>query len=286
MTYAEYLKSQGASEDEVKILATPVAEKAYTSMQASLAAERSRADAAENGKKTYAEWYEKQAVPYVQKLEREIVVSKAEEGRARAALMTLQERGLVDVAKDLGYKLENQPGAGQPPANQPPAFDASKYVTTDVLQQVAAREGDAIAAAQDIAIEHAYLFGNDATKKLNFREMRQAAIQQGKSVEQVWMDRFGVEGARAARATADKESYEKRLREEGAAAVRQEFADRMGNPDARPLLPSRSPLAPRADTGREKQPWEMGDRQNDRVQRATRKVVDQALGGGNYGRAN
>src|SRR5258707_13520199 len=106
-TYTEYLKAQGATDNEIKLLVTPRTEAAFAKMEEGLMREKARADAAVTGQKVYEDWYNKQAVPYVQKLEREVVVSAADAARTRTALLTLQERGLVDIAKDLGLKPED-----------------------------------------------------------------------------------------------------------------------------------------------------------------------------------
>lgn len=288
-TYTEYLKAQGATDDEIKLLVTPRTEAAFTKMEDGLMREKARADAAETGRKTYQDWYEKQAVPYVQKLEREVVVSAADAARTRTALLTLQERGLVDIAKDLGIKpeeLRTAPAVPDPHAPNPNAPDP-RYVTGDRLVEFANREGDAIATAQDIAAEHMQLFSGDQSKRLSMRDLRAKAIAQNKSVEQVWMETFNIASVREARQLADKTAYEAKLIEQGAAAERTRLADQYGNPDLRPLTSSRSPLAARPNTGRDKQPWETGDRSNDRVSQATKKVMEATSGGGGgYGRPN
>jgi len=284
MTYAEYLKSQGATDDEIKILVTPVTTKAFDTMQANLTTATSERDAAKLGQKTYEDWYNKQAVPYVQKLEREVVVSAADSARTRTALLTLQERGLIDIAKDLGLKPDELRTPPNPVAPAAAAPDP-RYVTGDSLVEFANREGEAIATAQDIVSEHMQLFPNDQSKRLSMRELRAKAIAQHKSVEQVWMETFNVDQVRRDRQLADKTAYETKLREEGAATERTRLADQYGNPELRPLMSSRSPLAPRPNTGREKQPWESGDRSNDRVAAATKKVMEATSGPG-YGRTN
>jgi hypothetical protein len=276
--YGDYLKKNGATEDEIKVLVNPASERAFSAMQADLTAATTARTAAEAKSTTYEKWYNEKAVPYVQKLERDIVTATANEGRARTALVTAQKRGLLNVAQDLGYDL-NDPNATPPntPPGTPPAagsIDTSKFIDKDTFLQSLSREGDAIASAQDIAIEHSFLFGGDPTKKLNFRELRNKALANGKSVEQQWMDDNGVIAARAAREAADRTAYETRLRNEGAEAERTRLATVYGDPNQRPPMPSQSPFAQRPQTGREKQPWERGDDGSmDRVTRATQKVI-------------
>lgn len=273
--YADYLRANGATEDEIKVLVTPASERAYTAMQASLAEAQTQATAAATKADTYEKWYHEKAVPYVQNLERDIVKTAAEGAKAREALVTAQKRGLLNVAKDLGYELEPTVPAATAPGAPPAGFDSSKFIDRDTFIQTIGKEGDAIAAAQDIALEHQYLFGADPSKKLNFRSMRERAMREGKSVEQVWMDTYSVAAARKSREEADRQTYEKKLRDEGAEAERSRLASMYGDPNQRPPVPSTSPFAFRPQTGRDKQPWERNDDMStDRVQRATQKVMN------------
>lgn len=284
MTYAEYLKSQGATDEDIKLLDTPLARKGYDQMQAATAAAETRAAKAEtdrvNDRKVIEKWRDEQVLPEYAKMQNELVTSKANEAKARAAVQALQSQGLIDVAKDLGYDTPPAPNA--PPANTPAGFDASKYATADQIRTTLDSAGDGLAALQDIVMEHAQLFPD---KPLRVRELRKSAVAAGKSVEQYWLDTYGVPAARDARATADKTAYETRLREEGRKEAAAEYSSLYGNPDARPLVPSSNPFTPNVGKGREKQPWEVGDRSNDRVQRATQAFLNES-GRGASGRTN
>lgn len=258
--YEKYLRGLGASDDEIKVLVNPTSERAYLKMQGDLAKANGAVTA-------YKNWFDNEAVPAYKKMETDLVVTKANEARARAALVAAQERGLINLTKDLGYEVD--PAKVTPPAGGAP--DLSRYVTLDQLKTVAEGEGDAIAAAYDIGREHVILFPD---KPLNMRSLRSAAIKRGVSVEQEWMETYGVSQAREARDLKMRTENEEKLRKEGYEKARQEFADTYGNPGARPLVSSNSPFAPRPTTGRDKQPWEVGDRSNDRVRRATQSVVE------------
>lgn len=261
--YEKYLRGLGASDDEVKVLVNPTSERAFGKMQADLAKATGAVTA-------YKNWFDNEAVPSYKKMETELVITKANEARARTALVAAQERGLINLTKDLGYepdpaKAPVAPGApGAPP-------DLSRYVTLDQLKTVAEGEGDAIAAAYDIGREHVVLFPD---KALNMRALRTSAIKRGVSVEQEWMDTFGVQAAREARTAKIQADRDEVIRKEAYDKARMEFADTYGNPGARPLVSSNSPFAPRPAAGRDKQPWEAGDRSNDRVRRATASVVE------------
>jgi hypothetical protein len=264
--YEKYLRGLGASDDEVKVLVNPTSERAYTKMQADLAKANGAVTA-------YKNWFDNEAVPAYKKMETELVVTRANEARARTALVAAQERGLINLTKDLGYEVD--PAKVPPPVGGTPP-DLSRYVTLDQLKTVAEGEGDAIAAAYDIGREHVVLFPD---KALNMRALRTSAIKRGVSVEQEWMETYGVQTAREARTAKIQADRDETIRKEAYDKARTEFADTYGNPSTRPLVSSNSPFTPRPAAGRDKQPWEVGDRSNDRVRRATASVVERFAGG-------
>lgn len=288
MTYQEFLKSQGATDEDIKLLATPVSIRAFDAQQQAVADATASAAAAAKAKTDYEarvnQWHTEQILPAYQQMESDKIKTEAELARAKSVLLSAQDAGLLRLADDMGYKRDGAPGgSGAQPANGAPAgFDASKFVTQDSIKTFADSAGDGLAAMMDIIPEHAQLFPD---KPLNVRTLRREAVAAGKNVEQYWMEKYGIPAAREKRDADQKAAYEKRLREEGADAATQAMADRYGNPDTRPLVPSISPLAPRpADSARAKMPWDTGDLSNDRVRRATAAVIAQQTGGA--GRTN
>jgi hypothetical protein len=266
--YAQYLKELGATDEDVKVLDNPIARKAYEAAESAREAAELKAKTAADDLAKYDTWYTSEAVPSYKKMEQDMMNAKADAARSAALIKEAQERGLLEVAANAA----NPPAAA--PAAAAPAFDETKYVTRDTLLKVAEQEGDAIALAQDIAFEHNILFPN---QPLKFRELRNAAVAAKKPVEQYWMEKYGVQAARDARAAADKAAYEKKLREEGAQQARTELASQYGNPDTRPYTPSQSPFAARTSGERTggKQPWEAGtDLAGDRITRGTKAVID------------
>ncbi len=277
MTYAEFLKSQGASDEDIKVLDTSLGRKAFDAQQAAIVAANTAASTTKATLDTYQvkvdAWYAENETK-IREAESQLVAAKANEARAVAALRTAHERGMIDVAKDLGYDFSKPPekSADQPVNGGQPA--KRDYFTREEILQIAEKEGDAIALAQDISAEHSVLFPG---QRLNFRELRSAALAAKKPVEQFWMEKYNVAKAREDRAAAEQKTREDRLRETIRTEVSAEFASKYGNPDTRPLVPSHSPFAPRPQTGREKQPWEVGtageDGSNDRVRRATENLL-------------
>lgn len=222
MTYAEYLKANGATDDDVKLLATPLASKLWDKQQADLTAATAAAAKASEQAAAYQRWHDEQAAPYVAKIEKERDSARIEAAAAAARLKAAQDAGLIELAE------QREPGSSVTPPPTP-TFDpkAHNLVTTDILTQVAEKEGDAIAMAQDIAAEHSILFPG---QRLNFRELRKQAVTERKSLEQVWMDKYGVAAARTAKETADKAAYEEKV---GKAAVDKWRAE---HPTTNPLM--------------------------------------------------
>lgn len=285
-TYAEYLKSQGASEEDIKLLDTPVARRIWEHTERRIVEIAKERDDAKAGATAYEEranaWYDEQK-NNLSSAKAAAATAAAEAARYRAALLTAHKQGMIDIAKDLGFKPEELEGAAPPtPPNTPPSsgnggFDPNKYFTREEILTIANGEGEAIAVVADIAGEHATLFPG---QRLNFRQLRQEAMAAKKSVEQHWMDKYKVAEAREARAKADKEAHEKSIRDDERKKVETELASKWANPETRPPVTSSSPFAPRpaGNTRSGKQPWETGENfenslANDRVTRATQKVL-------------
>lgn len=274
MTYAEYLKSQGASDEDVKILDTPVGRKTYEAMLSAQADATKARQGAEAYEKKANEWFEKNEAEVKASANRAVVES-ARAAKAEAALKAAQKAGLIDVAKDLGYEFDAPPDKK---VETPAALDSSKYFTKDEILAIAEREGVSIATAQDIAAEHATLFPG---QRLNFRALREEAVAKRIPLEQLWMDRYKIADARAAAQKAADDANVAKWKAEGAKEKEAELVSRFGNPDTRPLTPSTSPFTKRAEANRDKQPWETGlageDGSNDRVRRATQTFLKSSV---------
>jgi len=275
MTYAEHLKSLGATDEDIKILDSPLARKAFEAQAAEADRARQEGEAAKAKAKETSDnlrkWFDETAVPEYKEMERRAIAAEAEAAKGRQAWKSAQERGLVDLetVKSLGYDGD----APKPPVTPtlPAGFDPSKFVTQTDITGLADRAGDNLAAMQDLVMEHAQLFPD---KPLRIRDLRREAVAAGKNVDDYWMSKYGVAAAREKRESEIKAAYEKRLKDEGAAEERGKWASQYGNPDARPLVTSNSPFTRRTESGRDKQPWErQDDPVNERVARAAEKLI-------------
>jgi hypothetical protein len=283
MTFAEYLQSLGASSDDVKALTegsfAGTAKRAFDKLQADAASAAAEAKKQRDINVAYEakvnEWFDKHDAEF-KTVEQQVIAAKAKEAAAVAALRTAHERGMIDVAKDLGYNFDAPPN-NTPPNNNAP-LDSSKFVTADLfankISEFSERAGDGLAVLQDIVLEHMQLFPN---QPLKVRELRSAAVKANKSVEQYWLETFKVDEARAAMAKRASDAHEAELRKKITEEVTSEFASKYGNPDVRPLQPSTNFLTPRKETNRDKAPWETGlegeGGSNDRVRRATQNAL-------------
>src|SRR5690348_12632975 len=142
-TYAEFLAECGATADEIKILDTPPARKAYEKQQAEADAAAKRAADAEKARTDYEAsvktWHEEKIAPEFTKIQAEAMASTAEAARYKAMLLKAQDQGLIDIAKNLGVKPEDlgAPTPSRPSAaDAPPAFDASKFVSKEEINGI------------------------------------------------------------------------------------------------------------------------------------------------------
>jgi hypothetical protein len=266
--YAEFLKANGATDDEIKVLVTPASEKAYNALQTQATEAITRATKAESDKAAYDKWYKEVAEPTAAKALSERDQALADAAAERARLKKLQDLGLVAIAEQMGEKLDDK--------EKPPVItgtpDMSKYVDRDTLLAVAAQEGDAIATAQDIAFEHQRLLPD---KPLNFRELRKRALDNKRSVYDQLQSDFNVPTIREQKAAAEKTVYETKLREEGASAERAKL--QTANPNLVTPVASTSPFTGRAPSSQsaDAQPWNKSEaeRESTRLQKGISKVL-------------
>jgi hypothetical protein len=275
MTYAEYLKANGATDDEIKVLDTVVSRRAFDKSQADAEEARQAAVKLEETMKNYEarvqSWYTENDSKLKQ-VQNQAIASAAEAARAKAALLEANRQGLIDVTKDLGYDPE-------PPKPAAAAPD-DRYLTMDKFQQA----GDAFAAnlagLLDAANEHARLFPG---QPFNAEQLRREAQAAGKTLLPYWEEKFKVREAREQAAQKQRDAEIAKWKAEGAKEKETELVSRFGNPETRPMLPSKSPFAVRPDDKlrSDNQPWNKSETQlqNDRVSRAAQRLVERQTSG-------
>lgn len=276
MTYPEYLKSLGATDEDIKVLDHPIGRKAWEAATAQVTQATEEAAAAKQSKKDFearnVEWYDTTLAEYT-RMQQETVKAKADRARAVELVKSATDAGLLEIAKGMGFDDPPPPNTNTPPPN---GFDPTKYFTKEDVIEIARKESYAIATVNDISNEHARLFPG---QPLRMRELLQEAQTRKIPVEKVWEEKFKVPEVRARVESETRTAYEKKLREEGAATAREEFASKYGNPETRPLVPSTSPFSQRPESIRGKQPWETPEAtlESDRVRRVSKLVLDKQL---------
>jgi len=261
-TYAEYLKANGATDDEIKILDVPAAQRAFAKQQSDLAAAQAAAAAAASKVSTYDEWYKVNA-PIADQMRAERDIAKAEAAAEKARLKALQDAGLIEVDANATAAAAAAEAARLAGAA---TFDPAKHnlVTSDILRQVADKEGEAIATLADLSWEHSQLFPG---KPVNWRELRKEAVASNQNVEQLWMTRYNVQAARDARSAADKAAHEKAIAD--AAVADYKSKNSQTNPMLHNAVPSSNPFTNRPPSAEDNLPWLKNDsaKVNDRVNR-------------------
>ena len=268
--YGDFLKTQGATDEDVKLLDTAVAAKAFDKMQADAAVLAGERDTVRNQYDTYQTqiqgWYAENDGK-LKAMQNESISAKADAERYRGALLEAQKLGLIEVADNL-----LKPGTQTPPEKT----NEEKFISRDDFMRAADTFADNLAGLEDMMWEHHKLFPNSAP--LRATELRREAVAAGnKSVINYWEQKYKVPEARAAAAQVAKDSEIAKWKLEGAKEKETELVSRFGNPDTRPLTPSTSPFTRRPEAAgiRAKQPWDQPDGalSNDRVLRATQHLV-------------
>jgi hypothetical protein len=277
VTYAEYLKANGATEDEVKVFDTAVGRRLYDKQVAEAEEARAAAAKLEETMKNYEtrvqSWYTENDAKLKQ-VQNKAITAEAEAARAKAALLEANRLGLVDVAKELGYT----PEVAKPAAA---ALD-DRYLTMDKFTAAGESFAANLAGLLDAASEHARLFPNIP---FNADALRQEAKAQGKILLPYWEEKYKVRDAREAAATKQRDAEIAKWKLEGAKEKETELVSRFGNPETRPLTPSKSPFTARKEDPlrADNQPWNKSESQlsNDRVQRATQRLIESQTKGVN-----
>lgn len=269
--YTESLKANGATEEDLKVLDTPVARKVYDAQVKAVADEQARTKTLEASQR---KWYDEQVVPTMSKLQKDADSARMKEAAAVAQLKVAQEAGLIEVAAAQD---------GVKPVAVAAAFDESKFVSTDVFHQAVQMEGDAIAIMADIAAEHSELFPGQ--RRPNWRELRKEAVAAKKPVEQVWREKYSVDTARTAKAAADTAAYEAKLRKEGDDAATARINAERVHPAMGIAQPSRTPFTGRnpaaataADGAKIVHPWDRSEAEREQARQApvVQRLVAQA----------
>lgn len=256
----DLLKSQGFTDADLATVLGPLDARMRTAIEASYGIIETEASAAKREAEEWAKWHEEHGKPTLQLYEKDMTDAKAEAASLRERLRLAEENGFAPK--------RTESTATTPPTQQTTsseAWDAKKHnvPTWDDLKSVANAEGEAIAMASDLAAEYHQLTGKsllDYTYRTqDGRELRgmrglRAEAQANKQPDlyRFAENKFNFQGER------NRISEEQRKKAEDAirADERSKVAAQYGNPNTRPMEPSRQPFIPRAESGDGKMPWE------------------------------
>jgi hypothetical protein len=276
MTYAEYLKANGATEDEIKVLDTTVSRRAFDKSQAEAEEARAAATKLEQTMQSYEQrvnsWYQENDEK-LKGVQNRAITAEAEAAKARAALLEAQRQGLVNVTKDLGYDPE-------PAKPATPAAVDDRYLTMEKFTAAGDTFAANLTSMLDAANEHARLFPNIP---FNAEQLRREAQAQGKTMLPYWEEKYKVRDAREQAAQKQRDNEIAKWKAEGAKEAETKLASLYGNPEMRPMVPSKSPFTVRKDDPMraDNQPWNKSESQlsNDRVTRAAQKLIERQNSG-------
>ncbi|HKS72072.1 MAG TPA: hypothetical protein VJQ82_02675 [Terriglobales bacterium] len=277
----DILKAQGWTDEDLAAQATVLndpklragLETAYSGMETTLESFKT-----ENA--SWAKWKE-DTTPLMELLEKDRTDARAEAASLRERLKLAEENGFAPRRDDPA------PAAVNP---QPSAFDpkAHKLVTEDQLRDGYAKfadmEGDAIAMANDLALEYHELTGkslleysatdSEGRTLRGMRALRREALAAKQPLDKFVAQKFDFAGKRAAQESVRQKAAEDAIR----ADERSKVAAQYGDPNVRPLMPSANPFLPKPPAGSDGKPQMPWDRpaQERRSERLTRFMQTQA----------
>lgn len=271
----ELLKAQGFTDEEIAansaLLNDPkvrgALETSYQKLEADLGSFKTENE-------NWKNWHEEHGKPT-------LALYETERNDARAENAGLKER--LRLAEEGGFApTSSHKDPPKDPAKDPvKAFDPKDYklVTQDDVARFADLEGQAIAMATNLAEEYRILTGgksiydysyatSDGRNLRGMVALRHEAIQAKQPMDKFVESKFDFAGKRQSIADAQKKAAEDAIRAEERAKMAKEY----GDPNLRPLVPSREPFIPRNAEGKVTHPWE-GDkttaqRRAERLERA------------------
>lgn len=266
MKLEEILKARGWSDEDIAgqktLLDNPKFRMALEEEYGSVAGKLTAAEQAVQAEKEYwAKWHQEDAVPTLDRYQKDTVEAKAEAASWKARYDEAVKQGFVP------------PAPGQDPARPPaqptnePAFDPKKFgvTTNEDLARAMALEGEVIQMTADLQDEYYALTGQRlydyTTQTQDGRTLRgmKALREEGRSknlqTPQAFYDfvsqKFDFQGKRSAQDAKRRQEAEEAIRADERAKV----AAKYGNPQLRDPMPSRFSFIPKKQDGTG-QPWE------------------------------
>lgn len=225
-TYQEYLAENGATQEEIAVLATPKAIAAYNKIWTDAEKQRTEALAAaalEHDQKTQ-EWWQNEYQPGLNWRDAELLKVKGENAQIRATLEEAKRLGLTQVAIDAGHEPDAAAIAAADAAkHNPPGFNPKEYIKVSDIESFMDKAGSGLADMQELAAEHFELFGRPLTGIEAMRKMVVASRGQ-KTLRTVWEEQHKVADKRNEIAAKKQQEHDDKIRQETEARIRQEYS--------------------------------------------------------------
>lgn len=279
MTLESLLKSNGWTDQDLADIA-PMLQNAkfratLETQYTSLASER------DNFKGLNDEWQRKLDEDYNPRM----TAAETEAQKARLQLAEANEK--LRIAKDYGYlDGDAQAKADEAAAKlrpDPNGYDPKRHPTFDDVAKFADAEAEAIAMANDLSQEYAFLSGGRSLFEYEgqngargMRALRAEAKAARKPLETYVAEKFQFADKRTAMNAAKQKEHDDSIRREESERVRAELAQQYGNPMLRSAVPSRAPFIPAGPAGtggKPLQPWERGNPQERKAERLSKLIT-------------
>lgn len=246
MTWRELLKAKGLTDAQIaeieKTAGPAISEfdnlittaEAKNQEAAKLAAEAKERDERIN------KFWKDEATPQINEAFAKVATAEAQAAFYKTQAEKAKENGFLPSDAP-GYKPTENPdpkGTFVPGANPVPG--SPKYMTE-------AQAIEALTSVSFLLTEHERLFKEPLATPLE--ELMAEAGKRGIKVRQVWEEKYKVPERRRAIAEEAQKAHDDKIAKETEEKVRREYADKYGNPETRPMAPSRFPKYARPDGG-------------------------------------
>ena len=278
--FEEILKAQGFTDEEIAAQSN-VDPKIRQAIEASYGNIESTLNSYKTENERWAQWHETDGKPLLAMYEKE---------RADALAETASLKERLRLAEEQGYapRREEAAPASQPAIDNSGQFDPKKYklVTQDELTRMADLEGRAIAMAADLNEEYRRLTKGkslidysttfqDGRTLTGMTALREEAAMARKPLDVYVSEKFNFSGLRNSIAEEQRKAAEEAIRQDERSKVIQQY----GDPNVRPMMPSRDPFIPRPAGQESRMPWDIphAERTRSRVERAVQTQLKGAV---------
>lgn len=245
-SWKEILKEAGQTDEQIKAIETTLGTSGALFDTIIANAETANTKAAETlaqatDKTTKLnEWWNNDATKQINE-----AFSKATTAQAEAAFYKTQ----ADKAKESGFLPKDAPGYVDPKATPNPVVVANANPVPGSPQYMTAEQAAGMMAnSMYISNEHLRLFGKPLAGDEVVALLNEASAAKIKAVDH-WRAKYKVQERVSEMSAAEQKTHDDAIRAEENEKVTRQFTERYGNPETRPMQPSRFPKYAQSPTG-------------------------------------